>query len=146
TNGTFVGPVKLSGGAPRVLKTGDMLRLGRVWLEVDLSTAVTTPNPAQLTKEIALRLISSALDAEGAARAHPEIRVIGGPADATTLVLVRFGSPYTIGRGKGSDLLLEDDSISRKHLEVFRRGLRVYVRELASKNGSTLGDTPLERN
>ena len=30
TNGTFVGPVRLSPHAPRVLKTGDLLRLGRI--------------------------------------------------------------------------------------------------------------------
>src|SRR5258706_6781797 len=34
TNGTFAGPVKLSPQAPRVIRSGDLLRLGRVWLEV----------------------------------------------------------------------------------------------------------------
>src|SRR5215813_1081410 len=34
TNGTWVGGVKLSPHTPRIVKSGDLLRVGRVWLEV----------------------------------------------------------------------------------------------------------------
>ena len=34
TNGTFVGGVRLSAQTPRSLRSGDMIRLGRVWVEV----------------------------------------------------------------------------------------------------------------
>ncbi len=146
TNGTFVGPLRLSDGAPRVLKHGDLLRVGRVWLEVALGPEVSSPNPAQLTKEMALRLISSALEASDAPHAHPEVHVVSGPSVGKTLVLGRFSAPYCVGRGKGSDLVIEDESVSRRHIEITRRGLHVYVRELGTKNGAVLGEAPLERN
>src|SRR5260221_14182049 len=34
TNGTFVGGVRLAPKAPRALRTGDLLRVGRGWIEV----------------------------------------------------------------------------------------------------------------
>src|SRR5262245_52114401 len=34
TNGTFMGGVKLGALAPRILKHGDLARVGRVWIEV----------------------------------------------------------------------------------------------------------------
>src|SRR5262245_64045048 len=56
TNGTFVGPVRLSPQAPRVLRSGDQLRIGRIWLEVRIEHIVPSQNPQALTKEIALQL------------------------------------------------------------------------------------------
>src|SRR5262245_14902171 len=56
TNGTFVGPVRLSAQAPRVLRSGDQLRIGRIWLEVRIEHIVPSQNPQALTKEIALQL------------------------------------------------------------------------------------------
>src|SRR3954470_6640127 len=34
TNGTWVGGVRLLPQSPRVVKTGDLIRVGRVWLEI----------------------------------------------------------------------------------------------------------------
>ena len=48
TNGTFVGPVRLSPQAPRVVRTGDMVRIGRIWLELSIEHVVPTANPGQL--------------------------------------------------------------------------------------------------
>src|SRR3954453_12039182 len=59
TNGTFAGPVRLSPQAPRVARSGDLIRVGRVWLELSVSQAIPTQNPALATKEIALALVAS---------------------------------------------------------------------------------------
>src|SRR6187551_3888490 len=56
SNGTFVGPVRLSPQAPRVVRSGDMVRVGRIWLELKIEQAVPTNNPQLTTREIALSL------------------------------------------------------------------------------------------
>src|SRR5882672_8614136 len=43
-NGTFVGPVRLSPQAPRVLHDGDLVRIGRVWIEIRIEQAAPTAN------------------------------------------------------------------------------------------------------
>ena len=65
TNGTFVGPVRLSPQAPRVIRSGDLIRVGRVWLQLVIEHVVPTQQPQVATKEIALALVASALSAEG---------------------------------------------------------------------------------
>lgn len=141
SNGTHVGPVRLSEGTPRVLKSGDLLRLGRVWVEVKLEPALPSANQKALTKEIALALVGGGLLAEGEP-AYPKLRV-KGPGGGE-LDLVHFNRPYVVGRSKRCDLALEDDDCSRRHVEVVRRGLGIWVRDLGSKNGSTLDGQPLD--
>src|SRR6188474_4000461 len=65
SNGTFVGPVRLSPQAPRVIRSGDLVRIGRIWLELRVEQAVATQNPQATTREIALALVASSLAAEG---------------------------------------------------------------------------------
>src|SRR5437667_9890609 len=38
TNGTFVGPVRLSPQAPRVVRSGELVRIGRIWLELTVES------------------------------------------------------------------------------------------------------------
>lgn len=143
SNGTFVGPVRLSEGTPRVLKSGDLLRLGRVWVEVTIEQAAPSPNPRDLTKEIALRLVEGAMFAEDGNDALPKVRVRGGPDEGKLLALEHFNAPYVIGRGKRCDLVLVDDDCSRRHIEVIRRGMSIRVRDLGSKNGASLDEEAL---
>src|SRR6188508_854174 len=56
TNGTFVGPVRLSPQAPRVLVNGDLVRIGRVWLEIVIEQVPPTQNAPMATREMALAL------------------------------------------------------------------------------------------
>lgn len=137
TNGTYVGPVRLSPQAPRLLRSGDLIRVGRVWLEVRVEQAAITPNPKLATREIALSLVASALSAEGAP-ARPEVRVKSGPDTAPVLVLSEPDRPYVVGRDPGLDLVIGDPDLSRRHIEITRRGRDVLVRDLRSKNGSYL--------
>lgn len=145
TNGTFVGPVRLSPQAPRVLRTNDHIRLGRIWLEVRVEQAMPTVNPAATTREIALALVAGAYAAQGQTLA-PRLRVTSGPDTGTELQLFEFDKPYVVGRAPELDLSLGDKDASRRHVEVVRRGQEVLVRDLGSKNGSKLGTTRLEPN
>jgi pSer/pThr/pTyr-binding forkhead associated (FHA) protein len=142
TNGTFVGPVRLSPQAPRVLRSGELLRVGRIWLELTVETVPATPDAQLTTREIALSLVSSALAAQGEAAAA-KLTVHSGPDQGQELLLSEPGRAYVIGRGPGLDLTLSDVDCSRRHVEVARRGQGFWVKDLGSKNGAELDGVAL---
>lgn len=145
TNGTFVGPVRLSPQAPRVIKSGELVRVGRIWLELTVGAAPVTDDVQLATREIALSLVSSALAAQGEA-AKVVIKVEQGPDAGQELVLVDAQRAYVIGRGQGLDLTLSDSDASRRHVEVGRRGAVMWVKDLGSKNGAQLDGAKLSPN
>lgn len=142
TNGTFVGNVRLSPQAPRVLRAREFLRIGRIWLEIriDASPLVTTNHAA--TKELALALVAHALKADGES-CTTRIVVSQGPDQGKSLALTELDRPYVLGRAKGCDLVLDDTDASRRHVEfTWTRG-GVQVRDLGAKNGTLVGDKRL---
>jgi pSer/pThr/pTyr-binding forkhead associated (FHA) protein len=143
SNGTYVGPVRLSPHAPRVLRSGDLLRVGRIWLEIRIEQAVPTNNVPQATKEMALSLVAAALEAEGEAAAA-RVSVVEGPDAGRELLVGEFERNYLLGRGGDVALTLDDPDASRRHAELFRRGDQLCIRDLGSKNGTRLGDRQLE--
>ncbi|HEU5077162.1 MAG TPA: FHA domain-containing protein [Polyangiaceae bacterium] len=142
TNGTFVGPVLLSPQASRVLKSGDRIRVGRVWLEIVLEHVPATQQPQLATKEIALALVADALKAQGQ-EAELVLQVTEGPDAGLRLEIEGFGKRYVVGRGQTADLRVTDTDASRRHVELERHGDQLKVRELGSKNGSLLDGEPL---
>jgi pSer/pThr/pTyr-binding forkhead associated (FHA) protein len=145
TNGTFVGPVRLSPQAPRVVRSGELVRIGRIWLELTVESVPPTDDAPLATREIALSLVSSALAAQGEAAAAKVI-VTAGPDAGQELGLAELGRAYVIGRGQGLDLTLTDADASRRHVEVGRRGASLWVKDLGSKNGALLDGVPLAPN
>jgi len=145
TNGTFVGPVRLSPHAPRVVRSRDLVRVGRIWLELRIEQVPPSANPQQATKEMALALIAGALAANGEPAA-PRVRVVEGPDSGRELELGELGRAYALGRGPRVELMLDDPDASRRHVEVLRKGAQIFVRDLASKNGSKLSEQPLVAN
>jgi pSer/pThr/pTyr-binding forkhead associated (FHA) protein len=143
SNGTFVGPVRLSPQAPRVVRSGDLIRVGRIWLELTTAQVLPTQNQGLATKEIALALVASSLAAEGELSA-PRLFVSAGPDQGKELVLSEFDRVYSIGRAPNADLVLTDEDASRRHVEVTRRGTQILVRDLGSKNGATLAGVRLD--
>jgi len=143
SNGTFVGPVRLSPQAPRMLRSGDLLRLGRIWIEVKIEQAPITQDPKLATREIALGLVARALGT-GGEPAGARVRVSKGPDPLPVLVVTESDRAYVVGRGSGVDLNLEDEDLSRRHVEIARRGLGLIVRDLGSKNGTELQGERLE--
>jgi pSer/pThr/pTyr-binding forkhead associated (FHA) protein len=142
TNGTFVGPVRLSPQAPRMIHSGELVRVGRIWLELRVEHSAVTQNPQAATREIALGLISNALVAQGEPSAA-RVRVEEGPDRGKLLELREFDRRYVIGRGQGADLALDDADAAGRHVEVYRKGQHVYVHDLGSKNGTELGEHKL---
>ena len=142
-NGTYIGSVKLGAQAPRLLRHGDLARIGRIWLEVRFDNQVPPAQGLMATKELALALVARALDAQGEL-GGPRIVVTDGPDRGKSLSLDEPARAYILGRGREVDLVLEDSDASRRHVQVVRRADQVIVRDLGSKNGAELAGERLD--
>ena len=142
TNGTWVGGVSLAPKAPRTLRSGDLLRVGRVWIEVRIDQAAPTPDIAMATRDLALALVARGLGALGD-DTTPKVLVVEGPDLGARMALSDEGRIYVVGRGETCDLPLADPDASREHVHLVRRGSTVLVRDLGSKNGVLLGENKL---
>jgi pSer/pThr/pTyr-binding forkhead associated (FHA) protein len=147
TNGTFIGGARLAPHTPRPLKHGELLRVGRVWLEVRIDQTPATRDLAVATRDLALALVSQAMRALGQP-AETRVQVVGGVDAGAELTLHDEGRVYVIGREASCDLPLADSDVSRAHINLVRRGSSVLVRDLGSKNGVRLGEArlPVDRD
>lgn len=64
----------------------------------------------------------------------PRIYIMNGPDKGRSFDVT--GDKITIGRGPENDIQLRDTSISRTHVEIFRKGTKYYLQDLKSKNGT----------
>ncbi len=142
TNGTWVGGVRLSPKAPRAVRTGDIVRVGRVYIEVRIDQSAPTPDLALATRDLALALVEHAMLLRGLPTV-PTVSVVEGADMGITLGLGEEGRVYVVGRGEDCDMPLADVDASREHLQIVRRGATILVRDLRSKNGSLLGEQPI---
>ncbi len=147
TNGTFVGAARLVPGTPRPLKNGDMIRVGKVWLEVRIDQTPATRDLAVATRDLALALVSQAMRSMGQV-ADVSVRVVAGPDAGASLCLEDEGRVYVVGGDAGADLPLGDAGAAPAHVSLTRRGGTILVRDAGSKNGAWLGDArvPLDRD
>lgn len=143
TNGTFLGRVMLAPQSPRVVRSGELVRVGRVWLELRLEAAVPTASPAVAAKELALELVARGLEAQGEP-ARPNVKVAAGPDAGAELALAEPRRTYVVGRAKDCDLALSDADASRRHVELVVKGDGVLVKDLGSKSGALLDGAAVE--
>ena len=102
TNGTFVGGVRLSPQTPRTIRSGDLVRVGRVWLEAKIDQTPAPRELAMATRALALMLVSQAMEAQGD-DVVPQVRVVEGADEGAVLPLVEEGRAYVVGRDDASD-------------------------------------------
>jgi pSer/pThr/pTyr-binding forkhead associated (FHA) protein len=140
TNGTFVGDVRVAARTSRVVRSGDLVRLGRIWLELRVDQNPVTRDVASATRDLALGLVSQMMAAVGT-DPTPSVRVVEGPEQERSLRLIEDGRPYLIGRAAHCDLVLTDADASREHVQVTPRGGAIFVRALGPKNGAFLGES-----
>jgi pSer/pThr/pTyr-binding forkhead associated (FHA) protein len=147
TNGTFVGEIRLSPFTPRTLKSGDLVRVGRVWLEMRMDQTPATRDLPAATRDLAFRLVEDAMRALGD-DVSTRVLVVEGPDRGRSLALLDEARAYVAGRGEDCDLMLEDMDASREHIQIVRRGGAVLVRDLGSKNGVQIGESrvPTDRD
>ena len=147
TNGTFVGQVRLAPQTSRAVRSGEAVRVGRVWLEVRLEQQPATRELAAATRDLALALVSQAMARLGQGTA-PRVVVVEGPDRGASLVLSEQGVEYRLGRSADCALPLADADASREHALVSARAGGVVVRDLGAKNGTWLGEArvPADRD
>ncbi|MBX3185989.1 MAG: FHA domain-containing protein [Labilithrix sp.] len=143
TNGTWVGGVRLVPQTPRLVKNGDLVRVGRVWLELEIGMRSATPDLNLATRDLAFALVERAMQAVGDDTVA-RVRVAEGDDLGVELRLLEEGRAYVIGRAETCDLPLADADASREHAIVTRRGANVLIRDRGSHNGVFLGDQRLE--
>lgn len=144
TNGTALDAVLLSPQSPRVLRSGDLVRVGRVWLEVRIDPLlIANANPTS-AKALALNLITQALATQGE-DGGPKLVVKAGPDAGKTLDLHDVSRRYVVGRAPDVDLVLEDETAARRHVELGVKGDSLVVKDLGS-NAANLEGTVLGRN
>jgi pSer/pThr/pTyr-binding forkhead associated (FHA) protein len=143
TNGTFVGSVRIAPLTSRIVRSGDQVRVGRVWLEVRIEAGAVTRDLGLATRDLALALVARALAARGD-DTTARVRVVEGPDQGATLPLAVEGQELLVGRGPHCDLLLADADASREHAHVVRRGAAVTVCDRGGKNGTWVGETRAE--
>lgn len=145
TNGTFVGDVRIAGGTSRIVRSGELARLGRIWVELRVEQAATSRDVAVATRDLALALVASALKAAGEDLTL-RVLVVEGPDQGADLRLTEEGRSYVVGRGRECDLPLADVDASREHVVVVRRGATAMLVDRGAKNGTWLGDARAPRD
>jgi pSer/pThr/pTyr-binding forkhead associated (FHA) protein len=138
TNGTALDAVLLSPQSPRVVRSGDLIRVGRVWLEIRIDPLlIANANPAA-AKALSLGLITRALATQGE-DGGPRIVVTEGPDAGKSLDLQDATRRYVVGRAPEVDLVLEDESAARRHVEIGIKGDSLLVKDLGSTTANLEG-------
>jgi sigma-B regulation protein RsbU (phosphoserine phosphatase) len=65
------------------------------------------------------------------------------PAEGAPFVHELRGESLVIGRAAGCDLALADPFLSRQHSRFFRRGERLFIEDLGSRNGTQVNGRPV---
>jgi predicted component of type VI protein secretion system len=72
-NGTFMDKVRLPPLAPRGLRNGERVRVGRVWLEVRFEPVMVKGSTAALAKQLALALVARGIAAASGVEPDPDM-------------------------------------------------------------------------
>lgn len=133
-NGTFSGATRLPRHAPHALRDGELLRFGRIWVEVRLGPA-EHPIEVQASRELARRLVDAAL----ALDQKPRGMIVSVEGSGTSLCLMEPRRPYLVGSKKGADLRLPDSGLPSRCVELRRQADQLWVTLMDGASG-TLGE------
>ena len=113
---------------------------------LDRLLGASTIDPRQLIGDLTLR----AADGPRARIRRMSARIAGRRTRRAVALLALDWTGATaerllIGRGAGSDILLENETVSRRHAELLWRGGGWVLHDLGSRNGTLLNGTPAIR-
>jgi len=143
-NGTALDGLRLVPGRPAALRSGTVIRIGLIALEVQVGTPTPETTGVEGTAALARRLLREVLDPDGAGRRPPALRLLDGPNAGLLRPLPPPPARVRIGRSEEAEITLPDPDASRFHAEIH---LDVHqearVVDLDSKNGLRLDDRPV---
>jgi pSer/pThr/pTyr-binding forkhead associated (FHA) protein len=131
----------LTAQAPQAIHSGDLVRVGRLWVELEIGGEMPTRKAQEVAKDIALELVIEALAREGE-DARPRITVESGPDAGAERRIDGLGD-IVVGRSKDADFMVSDADLSRRHLQLKRKGDVLVAQDLGSKAGCELDGQPL---
>jgi len=138
-NGVMVGGEWLPPHTPHPVRDGDIIRVGRVWLQLRFATSIgsSVGSSSRRTAAFAMDVLAQQLRAQGE-RVSANITVVAGPDAGRRLELDDADHDYVIGRSRDADLVLSDELVSRQHVSVVRSGASWQVSDKGSKRGTML--------
>ncbi|HEX3694547.1 MAG TPA: FHA domain-containing protein [Polyangia bacterium] len=142
-NGTAVEDRVLTAHGRTPLQPGQRFRLANIWLVFE-GPVPAGAGAVEGTGTLARRLVSDLFAHRPGGGEVARLIVTSGPDAGRALHLDRADHPYSVGRDPEGDLVLTTGELSRAHASLLRRWEGVFVRDLASKNGVTVGDEPVE--
>ena len=142
-NGTFSGLTRLVRQAPHTVCDGELLRFGRVWVEVRLEPSQAT-SEAGASRELARRLVEHALEQEDRPRGM-SVTVKAEPGPDKVLQLYKQRHPYVVGSQKSADLRLVNTQVPGRCLELRRQGDQLWLILLSSEVPATLSGRELAK-
>jgi predicted component of type VI protein secretion system len=116
-NGSFVGTTEVGPHAPLPLKDGDLVRFGRVWLEVRLNSTKPVSTASECA-ELARRLVERALSEDEQASAA-ELIVESGPLEGQRAEL-QSNRSWKIAPDASADWVLSDERGLQPEVEISR--------------------------
>jgi hypothetical protein len=126
-------------------ETDDRLGLGEFGIQTRVAQPEDEPVSAQPESQSGRTMVysnaervSEPLEERGRARAQTPLLLIDGKR-----VVISPGGA-TLGRGRVSDIVLDDPNVSRQHAEIRPRGGSWVITDLGSTNGSQLNGRRLE--
>lgn len=130
-NGTFVNGERVSQVR---LQDGDQIRVGQNILMINIATS-------RKTRELSGKQTSAHRPSPNS-ELGPQI-VVKGLEDGVTQPFSE--NLVTIGRGGDNHVVMDDDKVSRKHLEIERREKDYLISDLGSVNGTFLNDQRISK-
>lgn len=135
-NGTFSGLSRLPRQAPHTVSDGELLRFGRIWVEVRLTPSAAASEPSA-SRELARRLVEQALEQDGKPSGMSVGMTRAGAAGAA-LRIAEARKTYLVGSLKSADLRIDDPSLPKRALELRRLGDQLWVTALSQAAGAAL--------
>ncbi len=70
------------------------------------------------------------------------LKVLSGANESETFAVAH--SSVTLGRGEQADIVIDDEAMSRRHLEVSYRNLEFRLKDMESSNGTFLNGSEVK--
>lgn len=140
-NGSYCGELRLARQAPQTVRDGDLVRFGRIWVEVRTGPKARAAEPGA-ARELARQLVEQALEQDDRPRGVT-VTVAGDAAADMSVRLSRQRHGYAIGSDAKAALRFAE--LPGRSVELRRQGDQVWIRPLSDEAPVRLeGGDPLE--
>lgn len=141
--GTHLNGARLPKGEKRLLRNGDVIAIAQFDVTFDRVNELSEAISGQ-TQLAARRAVRSVMKGLGAGD-NSYLRVMSGDTEGQHIELAE-GQEYVFGRDRASaNVVLTDDSVSRRHAKIRRDWSGVTLEDLQSRNGVKLNQKRVTR-